>query len=239
MSLERARALVFGMALGHVLGSQAELKGHAGIDAASSTELSNDMNSPGGLFGDTYIWRTNAMLMGYAHHDRPSVLHAVAEAAWLFADGKASTYATSLAAAMTIALSLEGIDDNDYARRIFEGCEGVSDMLEAALYRLGHALAWCDERAAMEHIGRGRDHESMLALAVYCVMRYPTRFDLAIQRAVSFGDEPARLGYLTGGMMGAKLGLESIPQLWLTLCSSSPNLEEIAMIGETMRRNGT
>jgi len=239
MSLEHSRAIVYGTALGHAIGARSEHEGQAKFDSVSSVEVCTDMTLPADLFGDANLWRTHALLIGYAYHDQLSALHSAAERAWLFSDGEAPPYAASLAAALLIALSLQGIHDHEYARRIVEGCDGVSETLDAAFYRLGHALAWGDERGAMEYIGRERDAESMIALACYCVMRYPTRFDLAVERAANSGDGRARLAYLVGGMMGAKLGLGSIPQDWLAMCSKNPILDEIAMSGEALRRERT
>jgi ADP-ribosylglycohydrolase len=234
MSLEQIRGIVYGMAIGDALGaplkaqSLAEIKARHGVQAI--VEPGEIM-----LFDNVGDLDQNALLLVARHHEDLGTLHKVVENARLFADGEAGSRAARQAAAFMIALALNGAHDHEYARRVVEYTDGMSDTLDAAFYRVGHALAWGDEVGAMAHVYAGGDGESLVGLACYCLMRYPTDFSQAVRRAVYWDGDSQRLGYLVGALMGAKLGVQTIPVGWRELCDASPSVGRLMELLETER----
>jgi ADP-ribosylglycohydrolase len=100
-------------------------------------------------------------------------------------------------------------------------CDGLSDDLDAALLRVGHVLAWVDEEAAMRHIGQGWSGEQVVALALYCVLRYTDDYAGCVRRAANFSGNSASIACIAGGILGARLGtLEAIPMDWIERCEN-------------------
>ena len=68
--------------------------------------------------------------------------------------------------------------------------------------------------------------EQCLAGAVYACMIHPANFDEAVIAAVNHSGRSAAVGALTGAIMGAKLGVEALPDFYLEC------LEPAAVLGE-------
>ncbi len=102
----------------------------------------------------------------------------------------------------------------DYLPRLMVFTDGLSAEFDAAIYRIGHAGAWTSEAAALDHIGRERTPEQSVALALYCVIRYPDDLVTCVRRAGHVGGDSAAIAGIVGGIMGARLGADAIPQRW-------------------------
>ncbi len=230
MSLESARALAYGMVIGGSLGAwvarRTELQGVASrAQGVVPTFEEFDILLP--TEPQRASWNNNSLVTGWLFHGDLPKLHKAAASAQLFVDGTSRDIAASIAAAYLVALALNGVRDHEYARHVVEYTDGLSASLDAAFYRLGHSLAWSDEAGAMAHVWRDGGDECLVVLACYCLMRFPTDFVAAVHRAVSFGGQGARLGYLVGGMMGAKLGLAGLPKAWRERCDNSAHFDAI------------
>ncbi|MDX2139628.1 MAG: ADP-ribosylglycohydrolase family protein [Chloroflexota bacterium] len=194
MSLETAKAIVYGVALG---------AGDGGVaDVFALAEIS------------------------YRYHTDLRKLHKAAHEHGRLSSDHIKVAAACVAAAFLIALPLNGAHDHEYARRVVEFTDGLSDALDAAFYRLGHVLAWGDEGSAIAHIGKDGGAEALIGLACYCVMRYPTEFDKAMALGRMCGLIPAALA---GGILGAKLGLAGITQTAIVSLKDVDRLDEMAV----------
>ncbi len=118
------------------------------------------------------------------------------------------------AAAYAVRLALDGVPVGEFLPRIMAFTEGLSSAFDDALYRIGHAGAWTSETAALDHIGRDRTPEQSVALALYCVIRYPDDLVTCVRRAGHVGGDSVAIAGIAGGIMGARLGAEAIPQRW-------------------------
>jgi hypothetical protein len=110
-----------------------------------------------------------------------------------------------IAAVYLVKLALDGIPVNEYARRMMDFTEGLSDELDRAILRVGHVMGWVSEKAALAHIAPQGTEAETVATALYCVMRSPDDYAACMHRA------PDHVASIVGAVMGARLGLDAIP----------------------------
>ena len=111
---------------------------------------------------------------------------------------------------------------------VFEFAAAECDELGRALLRVGHVLGWGDELAAMQHIGEGWVAEEAVALALYCVMRYPEDYVGAVRRGANSSGDSDSVACIAGGISGALLGLEAIPAEWIARCENRTYLADLS-----------
>jgi len=162
----------------------------------------------------------------YQHDERR--LREVAHASGLITHGHPAAVAASIAAAYAVKLALDGAPVPEYLPRIMTFVAGISDEFDNAIYHVGHAGAWVDEEAALRHIGEGWVGEEAVALALYCVIRYPDDYVACIRRAANTDGDSDSIACIAGGIMGARLGLEAIPQDWRERCENRDYLSALA-----------
>ena len=72
-----------------------------------------------------------------------------------------------------------------------------------------------DDVEAISELGQGWVAEETLAIAIYCVLKYPNDFDKAIIASVNHSGDSDSTGAVTGNILGAYLGLSKIPDKYL------------------------
>ncbi|PJF38425.1 MAG: hypothetical protein CUN54_10890, partial [Phototrophicales bacterium] len=98
---------------------------------------------------------------------------------------------------------------------------GISNEFHQAILRVGHVLAWGSEDYALDHIGQGWVGEEAVALALYCVLKYPDDYLACIRRGANTNGDSDSIASIAGGISGAKLGLNAIPEDWRTRCENA------------------
>lgn len=162
----------------------------------------------------------------YQHDEQK--LYEVAHASSLITHGHPAAIAGSIAAAYAVKLALDGVPVPQYLPKIMAFTDGISEEFEQALRHIGHAGAWADEEAALAHIGEGWVAEEAVALALYCVIRYPDDYVACVRRAANSEGDSDSVACIAGGIMGARLGLEAIPAAWRERCEKREYLRDIA-----------
>jgi len=169
--------------------------------------------------------------IGYLYQQDEARLYEVAQASGLITHRHPAAIAASIAGAYLISLVLNGAHDHDYLRKVMTFCDGLSDEFDAAILRVGHVLGWSNEEAALTHIGEGWTGEEAIALALYCVLRYPDDYVACVRRAANTNGDSDSIASIAGGIMGARLGLEAIPAAWIERCE---NRDDLITLGERM-----
>lgn len=152
--------------------------------------------------------------IGFLYQHDPSRLRALTEATSLATHAHPTANAASLAAAYLVKLALDGVDPDEYLRRSMDFTDGISSEFDATMLRVGHVMPWTDEVSAMTHLGSGWVADEAVALSLYCAMRYPNDLLGALRRAVNHKGASDSVGCVTGGIMGARLGMAAIPAEW-------------------------
>jgi ADP-ribosylglycohydrolase len=166
--------------------------------------------------------------VGFLYQTDPDRLREVAHHSGVITHSHATADAGTIAAAYLVKLALDGVAPDDYLRRVATFVNGISEEVDVALLRVGHVLGWTDEEAAINHIGKGWTADEAVALSVYCVVRYPDDYPAAVRRAANIPGDSDSVACITGGIMGARLGLESIPQDWITRLEKHDYLTDVA-----------
>ena len=82
---------------------------------------------------------------------------------------------------------------------------------------------------AAHKIGRSvAIHESM-PFAVFCFLRHPTSFKSCLMCAVLNGGDRDTLGAMAGAISGAYLGLDALPQQWISRLENRALIEQLAI----------
>ena len=133
----------------------------------------------------------------------------------------------SVGAAYLVKLALDGVTPQHFLRLAYEFSAGEAEDFEQALRRVGQVVNWGDEIAAMRHIGAGQSGVDVVALALYCVLRYPDDYVSAVRRAANSSGDSGAVACITGGILGARLGLDAIPAAWQARCASAAALVDL------------
>ncbi len=165
--------------------------------------------------------------IGYLYQHDEALLREVAEASGLITHRHPAAIAASIAGAYLVKLALDGVVVNEYLRRVMEFTDGISDEFDAAILRVGHVLGWTDEEQALDHIGEGWTGEEAIALAIYCILRYPDDYAACLRRAANTEGDSDSIACIAGGIMGARLGLAAIPADWRARCEQRDYLAEL------------
>lgn len=73
-----------------------------------------------------------------------------------------------------------------------------------------------DDLENIRQLGEGWVAEETLAIAVYCALKYQSDFEQAIIASVNHGGDSDSTGAVTGNILGAHLGVDAIPEKFLT-----------------------
>jgi len=170
-----------------------------------------------GILG--FIYRNNfeklvqaALLSGRITH-----LHPVSDAA-------------SIAGAYAVKLALDDVEPEEMYGSLLKITEGFSQEFTNALkksYEIAHS-GLLDEDALKE-LGQGWYADETFALTYFCLLRYPNDYKKAVQTAVNITGDSDSVGSVTGGILGAKLGIEAIPVSWIEDLKEKEKLEEIVV----------
>ena len=68
---------------------------------------------------------------------------------------------------------------------------------------------------AIHQLGEGWVGEETLAIAIYCALRHENDFDKALTASVNHRGDSDSTGSVTGNILGAYLGLQTIPEKYL------------------------
>lgn len=166
--------------------------------------------------------------IGYLYQHDERRLREVAEASGLITHGHPAAVAASIAAAYAVKLALDGAPVQTYLSRIMNFTDGISDEFDAAILRVGHVGAWTDEEAALKHIGEGWTGEEAVALALYCLLHYPDDYVACIRRAANINGDSDSVASIVGGIQGARLGIDAIPEAWRRRCEKREYLDDLA-----------
>lgn len=147
------------------------------------------------------------------HADDAALFRALAD---VVPDAQPATLAATLAAGYMVAATMQGIHVNEYVNKTMTFCDGISDVFDTTLLRIGHVLGWVDEDAALKHIGTGQSPVDTVVMALYCVLRYDDDFIACVGRAATTDGDSAAIAAIAGAIMGVRLGdVNLLPDAWI------------------------
>lgn len=166
--------------------------------------------------------------IGYLYqHDEERLRH-VALSSGMITHRHQTAKAASVGAAYLVKLALDGVSPNQWMTKVVEFTANMRDEFHQAIRRVGHVLSWTSEEYALDHIGEGWVGEEAVALALYCVLKYPDDYLDCIRRGANTNGDSDSIASIAGGISGAYLGLDAIPEEWRTRCENATYLKDLA-----------
>lgn len=107
----------------------------------------------------------------------------------------------------------------------YDGHEECAVILKKSIELAGSELA---DSEAIKILGEGWVGEEALAIAVFCALKHRDDFRQAIIAAVNHSGDSDSTGAITGNIVGAYLGLSSIPEEWVKKLEIREVIEQVA-----------
>lgn len=119
-----------------------------------------------------------------------------------------------------------------YARSHTADCFAGQPDLPVLLNLVDQAMeaagSQTDDLTAIHSLGQGWVAEEALAIALYCVLRYPDDFSAAVTAAVNHQGDSDSTGSLAGALWGAAHGYKAIPEAWKDKLELEDTILELA-----------
>ena len=116
------------------------------------------------------------------------------------------------------------INKCDISEKVYEFKQQI-DLIDKAIALSKENI---DDLEAIRELGQGWVAEETLAIAIYCSLKYSDDFDKAIIASVNHSGDSDSTGAVTGNILGAYLGLKSIPKKYLDNLELKDVILEIA-----------
>jgi len=107
----------------------------------------------------------------------------------------------------------------------FEGNQELLRLMELAMELF---IVREPVETALEKIGKGMTAGEVLAMGIFCCMRFVFSFQEGLIAAVNHSGASPTTGAVTGAVSGALLGSDAIPEKWVTRLEDSSKILEIA-----------
>lgn len=133
---------------------------------------------------------------------------------------------SSIISDLCIGLLIEEAVEN--AIKILKSIDGNEEIVNALNMAVLLAKDGNPNPKKLSKLGRGWIGEEALAIAIYCVLSYPEDFEKAVKLSVNHSGDSDSTGAICGNIMGAKLGLKSIPKNWINKLELSDLIKEMA-----------
>jgi ADP-ribosylglycohydrolase len=181
-----------------------------------------------------------APIIGVALGDRPELLREIVRRCTRIThtDRRAEHAATAIA--MAAHLSASGVSNPaDVADRIVSALDPASDLI-GLIRRAAEAVDRPTETFAAE-LGLGNGVTGYVLhtvpVVVHAWLRFPEDYPSAVRSVIRCGGDADTTAAIVGGIVGARVGVEGIPERWrLGLAEWPRNLQWIARLGRELDR---
>lgn len=145
--------------------------------------------------------------------------------------GHPSGYISAGILGCVISVIIEGhelIDAVNYSldeAKKYKGHEECVELIEMAV-NLSNSKLLCED--AIYKLGQGWTGEEAIAISVYCALKYKDDFEKALITSFNHDGDSDSVGAITGNILGAYLGIDKIPYLWIKNLELNTLLIELA-----------
>ena len=166
--------------------------------------------------------------IGYLYQHDPEKLKQVAHATGICTHGHPAADAASIGAAYLVKLALDGVPPENMIPDLLSFTERISDEWDEAVLKIEQCLDWEDEEKALSFLGEGWVGEEAVALALYCFLKYPDSYEKIVIRGANTNGDSDSIACIGGSISGAYLGIEAIPDDWISRIEKSQYLADLA-----------
>jgi ADP-ribosylglycohydrolase len=171
--------------------------------------------------------------IGYFYQHDPKALARIARAQGWLTHRHPTSDAACIGAAYLVKLALDGVAPDEWIERVLTVTAGLSGEFDAALGRVREAAGWPDAETALNHIGPTRGGgwiaEEAVGMALHCVLCHPDDYVAAVRLGANISGDSDSVASITGGILGARLGLSAIPADWVERLENREYLNELAV----------
>jgi len=132
--------------------------------------------------------------------------------------GHPTGYLAAGALAYIVALIIEGKELEEAVERTISKLSTYKDneeCKEILIKAFELAKSKLEDIESISKLGQGWVAEESLGISVYCALRYKDDFKKALITAVNHDGDSDSTGAITGNILGAYLGMNSIPKEWI------------------------
>ncbi|HLE27570.1 MAG TPA: ADP-ribosylglycohydrolase family protein [Anaerolineales bacterium] len=170
--------------------------------------------------------------VGYFYQHSSSTLANVARSQNWLTHRHPTADAASVGAAYLVKLALDGVVPQELPHRVLAFTTGMSPEFEAAIQRAVEVKDWPDEETALGYVGPTRGGgwiaEEAVAMALYCVLKRPDDYVAAVRLGANIDGDSDSVASIAGGIMGARLGSQAIPEDWVARLENRDYLTGLA-----------
>jgi ADP-ribosylglycohydrolase len=132
------------------------------------------------------------------------------------------------AGALMVALALQDVEPEPMFEEIRRRCcSAPGDFTEVWNKVPQYRLEPPEVALAEAGLGEGWVGDEAVASAMYCYWRNPNDYSSAILTAVNTDGDSDSIATITGSVLGARLGLDSIPAKWRSEVEDSAYLHDL------------
>ena len=166
--------------------------------------------------------------IGLLWHDEPEELGRVARASSLLTHGHDAGVEGAAAAARLVGAAARGDAPEAMYHEVMAASAGRSPDFERRMRQLPAMLdREPAEALSSQGLGEAWVAEEAVASALYCVWRHPDDFAAAALEGANTDGDSDSIACIVGGIMGARLGIEGIPERWREQVEDSARLHEL------------
>lgn len=158
----------------------------------------------------------------------------VARASSILTHGHDAAIAGAAAAAIGVRMALDGFGAEQIYEEIMKRCADESAEFAACFGKIPHLIDRPVEQVLSRNgLGEGWVAEEAVASAMWCFLKAPDDYRAAVLLAVNTDGDSDSLAAITGSFLGARLGIEAIPEEWAANVEKSA---ELHALGEALFR---
>ena len=166
--------------------------------------------------------------IGYFYKHNPAKLKKVVRASGICTHGHRTAVAASIGAAYLVKLALDRIDPVLMIPETLSFTAGISREFDTALSKVLECLDWPNEEDALKFLGEGWIGEEAVALASYCFLKHPDDYKKTVLRGANTNGDSDSVASIAGGISGAYLGINAVPEKWIRNIEKTQYLTTLA-----------
>ncbi|MDE5619950.1 MAG: ADP-ribosylglycohydrolase family protein [Ruminococcus sp.] len=120
------------------------------------------------------------------------------------------------------------LDSISHAEKLFKSCKHIGYFSKLMHKAVKLSEKKYNDLESVHELGEGWVAEETLAIAVYCALKYENDFEKAVVTSVNHNGDSDSTGAVTGNIIGAYLGMDSIPRKFLDNLEIRDVISEIA-----------
>lgn len=167
-------------------------------------------------------------VIGFIYQNNIKMLVEVASATGIATHGHPTADAACIAGALSVKFALDGLEPSQIVDKTQKEVLGVSQEFDDKLTQAKElAISDTPIGQAMIRLGEGWTGHEAFAMACLSMLRYPNDYLSSVRAAVNITGDSDSIGCIVGGILGAKMGISTIPERWPQRLKNNQILEEM------------